>query len=73
VESKVGIRLIGRPGARVLGQRGAATTTEPVLHVHDVRLGQRGRQVKGFLRLAQRNHVGSPKVVWKATRYECRL
>jgi len=39
MESKVGIRLISRPGARALGQRGAATTTETVLHVHEIRLG----------------------------------
>jgi hypothetical protein len=35
----------------VLGQRGAATTTETVLHVHEIRLGQWCGQVKGSLRL----------------------
>jgi hypothetical protein len=36
----MGVRLISRLKARVSGQRGAATTTEAVLHVHSYRVGR---------------------------------
>jgi hypothetical protein len=36
----MGVGLISRLGARVSGQRGAATTTEAVLHVHIYKVGR---------------------------------